>query len=59
MTKLAGLWAIIVGILKLFGLVSASWWIVVAPLAFVISIKILFVVLLLIGSIIAACMELK
>lgn len=59
MTKLAGLWAIIVGILKLFGLVSTSWWIVVAPLAFVISIKILFVVLLLIGSIIAACMELK
>lgn len=59
MTKLAGLWAIIVGILKLFGLVSASWWIVVSPLAFVISIKILFVVLLLIGSIIAACMELK
>lgn len=59
MTKLAGLWAIIVGILKLFGLVSASWWIVVAPLAFVISIKILFVVLLLIGSFIAAYMELK
>lgn len=59
MTKLAGLWAIIVGILKLFGLVSVSWWIVVSPLAFVISIKILFVVLLLIGGFIAACMELK
>ena len=59
MTKLAGLWAIIVGILKLFGLVSASWWIVVAPLAFVISIKILFVVLVLIGGFITACMELK
>ena len=59
MTKLAGIWAIIVGILKLFGLVSASWWVVVSPILLVISIKVLFIVIVFIGAFVAAYMETK